>query len=54
MTEGGRVVSVKVRHASSLNDAEYYNGIVPSFVFEGGVGHVLVEKNSSVSTRMQK
>lgn len=60
MPEGSRVVSVKVRCArcavpsySSLNDTEYYNVIIPQFIFDGGDGHVMVEATYPESTRLQ-
>lgn len=59
--EGSRVVSVKVRCARCtvpsyhpLNDTEHYKVIVPQFIFEGGVGHVLVDPSNPDSTRLQK
>ncbi|KAH8297417.1 hypothetical protein KR044_011478, partial [Drosophila immigrans] len=61
MPEGSRVVSVDVRCASckvpvysSLNESEYYQVIMPQFIFDGGDGHQMVDEANPFSTRMQK
>ncbi|KAH8371557.1 hypothetical protein KR093_007996, partial [Drosophila rubida] len=61
LPEGKRVVSVDVRCAkckiptySRLNESEYYQVIMPEFLFDGGDGHKLIDELNPVTTRMQK
>ncbi|XP_034103963.1 protein 5NUC-like [Drosophila albomicans] len=61
MPEGKRVVSVDVRCAmckvpvyNRLNETEYYQVIMPQFIFEGGDRHKMIDESNPVTTRMKK